>query len=523
MFNKNNDDLNTELQNNNNLNAQQHDNQDLNNQTQYNYNIEAQVEDNNNNLDSQVQDNINSVEQVQGADNWENTSSDDILSSTETTDNSTVYSQAQSDTDWDSQPQNTAYFVNSANQQFQNQLNYQESIVKPDNKRRHNLLAYMSLVLVTSVITSFVVGGALYTSFSKQLSNMQSNISSNSKLLQTSSSEKNISGTNLVASTNSDDLTVTEIAKKVGPSIVGIKMTIKTNNRSYFFGSSMPSTSDAEGSGIIISSDGYIMTNYHVVEYADPNSNVKNTTLTVYLPDKREATAKFIGGDSDNDLALIKIDLTNLPVAELGDSSNVEVGDLAVAIGNPLGMEFAGSVTSGVISALNRQLNTGNMSLNLIQTDAAINPGNSGGALLNAKGQVIGINSAKISVSGVEGLGFAIPINTAKPIIEQLKTYGYVKGKPLVGISGQEVSQDISEMYGIPVGIYVVEVPAGGAAQAAGIKKGDVLVKLDGKQIKTMSDIDAVKKLHKAGDTVDAVVIRGDKTLTLKLTFTEDK
>ncbi|QNU68721.1 trypsin-like peptidase domain-containing protein [Ruminiclostridium herbifermentans] len=380
----------------------------------------------------------------------------------------------------------------------------------------------MSLVLVTSVITSFVVGGALYTSFSKQLSDVQNNISSNGGLLQTSSAENNISGTNLVASSNLRDLTVTEIAKKVGPSIVGIKMTFKTNTRNFFFGS-MPSTSDAEGSGIIISSDGYIMTNYHVVEYADPNSNLKNTTLTVYLPDKREATAKFIGGDSDNDLALIKIDLTNLPVAELGDSSSVEVGDLAVAIGNPLGMEFAGSVTSGVISALNRQLKTGNMSLNLIQTDAAINPGNSGGALLNSKGQVIGINSAKISVSGVEGLGFAIPINTAKPIIEQLKTYGYVKGKPLVGITGQEVSQEISEMYGIPVGIYVVEVPTDGAAYAAGIKKGDVLVKLDGKQIKTMSDIDAVKKLHKAGDTVDAVVIRGDKTLTLKLTFTEDR
>ncbi len=522
MFNRNNDDWNTELQNNNDLNAQQNDNQDLNNETQYNYNIEAQVEDNNNS-DTKVQDNTNSIEEVQGADNWESLSNDDSISNSETQDNSTVYSQAHSNTDLDSQTQNTAYFVNSTNQQFHNRLNYKESIVKPDNKRRHNLLAYMSLVLVTSVITSFVVGGALYTSFSKQLGAMQNNISSNSRLLQTSSAENNISGTNLVASTNLNDLTVTEIAKKVGPSIVGIKMTFKTNNRSFFFGSSAPSTSDAEGSGIIISSDGYIMTNYHVVEYADPNSNIKNTTLTVYLPDKREATAKFIGGDSDNDLALIKVDLTNLPVAELGDSSSVEVGDLAVAIGNPLGMEFAGSVTSGVISALNRQLNTGNMSLNLIQTDAAINPGNSGGALLNSKGQVIGINSAKISVSGVEGLGFAIPINTAKPIIEQLKAYGYVKGKPLVGISGQEVSQDISEMYGIPVGIYVIEVPVGGAAQAAGIKKGDVLVKLDGKQIKTMSDIDAVKKLHKAGDTVDAVVIRGDKTLTLKLTFTEDK
>jgi serine protease Do len=516
MLDKDSNNLNTDFQNDNHLNTPQHNNQDLNNQAQYIYNIEVKAED-------QVQDNISSIEQLQGADNSGYTSSDNITSSTQAQTNDTVYSQVQNTTNWDNQSQNTSYFINGVNQQFQNQLNYKESIVKPENKRRHTLLTYMSLVLVTSVITSFVVGGALYTSFSKQLSNIQNNVSSTGGLVQTSSVGDNISGTNLVASTNLKDLTVTEIAKKVGPSIVGIKMTFKTNTRGFFFGSSIPSTSDAEGSGIIISSDGYIMTNYHVVEYADPNSNIKNTTLTVYLPDKREATARFIGGDSDNDLALIKIDLANLPVAELGDSSSVEVGDLAVAIGNPLGMEFAGSVTSGVISALNRQLKTGNMSLNLIQTDAAINPGNSGGALLNSKGQVIGINSAKISVSGVEGLGFAIPINTAKPIIEQLKTYGYVKGKPLVGISGQEVSQDISDMYGIPVGIYVVEVPTDGAAYAAGIKKGDVLVKLDGKEIKTMSDIDAVKKLHKAGDTVDAVVIRGDKTLTLKLTFTEDK
>lgn len=515
MSDYNNDNWNNPLQNNNDLSSEPLYNNNLNDNSNMQENIE---------LDAHTQETTNFDVQSQNTFVYNTESQNNNVFHVEPQNTSDFNNQYQSNADWSSSQSHINYESNT-NQQYLYQPYYKENIIKYENKKRHKLLTYMSLVLITSVVTSFVVGGALYTSFSNKLNDIQNGISTNggSKATTVASTAKSISGTHLVASKNADDLSVTEIAKKVGPSIVGIKMTVQTNTRSFFFGSSSPSTSDSEGSGIIISSDGYIMTNYHVVEYADPNSNIKNATLKVYLPDKREATAKFIGGDSDNDLALIKIDLTGLPVAELGNSSDVEVGDLAVAIGNPLGMEFAGSVTAGVISALNRQLKTGNMSLNLIQTDAAINPGNSGGALLNSKGQVIGINSAKISVTGVEGLGFAIPIDTAKPIIEQLKTYGYVKGKPLVGISGQEVSEDISKMYGIPVGIYVVEVTNGGAAQAAGIKKGDVITKLDGKEVKTMSDIDAIKKLHKAGDTVSVVVIRGDKTLTLRLTFTEDR
>lgn len=429
--------------------------------------------------------------------------------------------------DWNNQSQNNLNFEVSPVQENPTQTYYKEIIVNQEKRKKHKFLTYLSLMLVTSIVTSFIVGGTMYFGFSKQLSDVQKNIdqvSTNVKSTQKAAdSASSVTGTNLATSTsNSGQLTVAEIAKKVGPSIVGIKMEVKNNRQSNFFGQGS-SSSGSEGSGIIISSDGYIITNYHVVQYADTSTSSSKATLTVYLPDKREAKATFIGGDSDNDLALIKIDLTNLPVAELGDSSNVEVGDLSVAIGNPLGMEFAGSVTSGVISALNRQIDTGDATMNLLQTDAAINPGNSGGALLNSQGQVIGINSAKISVTGVEGLGFAIPINTAKPIIEQLKSYGYVKGKPLVGISAQEVSEEISSMYGIPVGVYIVEVTAGGAAEKAGILKGDVLTKLDGKEIKTMSDIDAVKKLHKAGETVSAVVSRNDKNVTVQLTFTEDK
>lgn len=432
--------------------------------------------------------------------------------------------------DWNSQSQNNYNFYNDPYDNKQ-QTYYKEIVVRPEKSRKRKFITYVSLVLITSLVTSFTVGGALYSIFSKQLDEQAGELqkavamvnSSNQNASQTSNTSDTLKATKLSSTTSSGNLTVTEIAKKVGPSIVGIKMSVKSTRQSGYFSMS-PSSSDSEGSGIIISSDGYIMTNYHVVQYSDKkNYPTANTTLTVYLPDKREAQATFIGGDSENDLALIKINLTDLPAAELGDSSSVEVGDPAVAIGNPLGMEFAGSVTYGVISALNRQLNTGDVMMNLIQTDAAINPGNSGGALLNSKGQVIGINSAKISVTGVEGLGFAIPINTAKPIIEQLKAYGYVKGKPLIGISAQEVSEEISDMYGIPVGLYITDVASGGAAEAAGIRKGDVLIKMDGKTVKTMSDIDAIKKSHKAGDTVSGVVSRSGKQISVNITFTEDK
>ncbi|HEX3045541.1 MAG TPA: trypsin-like peptidase domain-containing protein, partial [Bacillota bacterium] len=249
----------------------------------------------------------------------------------------------------------------------------------------------------------------------------------------------------------------------------------------------------------------------------------RNVTLQVFLPDKRQANAKFIGGDQSNDLAVIKVDLNNLPVAELGDSSKLEVGEPAIAIGNPLGMEFAGSVTAGVISALNRTVAVEDKTLNLIQTDAAINPGNSGGALVNSQGQVIGINTIKISVSGVEGLGFAIPINNAKPIIDQLIMFGYVKGRPAIGIAGKEITQDIAQYYNLPLGIYVVQVTPGSGAAKAGLQQGDILVNLDGKEVKTMTDLDAVKKEHKANDTVAVTFIRDGNKKTVKLTFSEER
>ncbi|AUS97386.1 peptidase S1 [Clostridium thermosuccinogenes] len=390
-------------------------------------------------------------------------------------------------------------------------------------KKKSNLKTYISLVLATSLISSTAVGGALYSKFSGELKKQEALIQK-AGIVSTinNSNSSSIDRGGVIKTALVKGSTVTEIAKKVGPSVVGIRMSV-ANPQSRYFGVEM-GQSKAEGSGVIISQDGYIMTNYHVVEYADPKNNAsKNSTLEVFLPDGRQAKATYVGGDSKNDLAVIKIELENLPVAELGDSSQLEVGELAVAIGNPLGMEFAGSVTAGVVSALDRKVAADDKTLNLIQTDAAINPGNSGGALVNSQGQVIGINTIKISVAGVEGLGFAIPINDAKPIIDQLILFGYVKGRPLIGISGMEITETIANQYGLPVGIYVMDVTAGSGADKAGIRKGDILVSLADKEAKTMKDLDEIKKGYKAGDTVNVVVVREDGKKTLKLVFSEEK
>ncbi|MDF2522549.1 MAG: peptidase [Clostridiales bacterium] len=404
------------------------------------------------------------------------------------------------------------------------ELNSNEENLNKKVKRKSNIKIVITLMLASSVLSSSLVGGVLYSKFSDQLKNQTAllqNAAKASNIVNTAS--PSVSNLNLSKTALTKGSPTTEIVKKVGPSIVGIRINVKTQ-QSWFTGGESLGQSAGEGSGVIISSDGYIMTNYHVVEYADPKNNKsQSTTLEVFLPDKRQATAKFIGGDSKNDLAVIKIELNNLPAAELGDSSTLEVGEQAIAIGNPLGMEFAGSVTAGVISALNRSVAMEDKTLNLIQTDAAINPGNSGGALVNSQGQVIGINTVKISVTGVEGLGFAIPINEAKPIVDQLMMFGYVKGRPFIGISGREVTQALAKTYNLPQGVYIAEVTPDGGAGKAGMKKGDILVSLAGKEVTTMKDLDNIKKDNKAGDTVDAVVVRDGERLTLKLTYSEEK
>jgi len=310
------------------------------------------------------------------------------------------------------------------------------------------------------------------------------------------------------ASTTGSQLTLQQIAQKVVPSVVCIQNYQVTQNTRYTiggangYGDSAAANTDesavdpaSEGSGIVATSDGYIITNAHVVSGA--------SSLKVILSDGTKYTAKLIGSDSVTDLAVIKIEATGLTVAEFGSSDDLKVADTVMAVGNPGGLEFNSSVTIGYVSALNREITNSETgyTMKCIQTDAAINPGNSGGALVNMYGQVIGINSSKIVATGYEGLGFSIPINVAQPIISDLKQYGYVKDRAVLGIAGQFIDDVTSRFYNLPTGMYVSTVTSD-AVTKAGIKKGDVITKIDGKAITSQNVITSIVTAKKPGDTV---------------------
>jgi serine protease Do len=296
---------------------------------------------------------------------------------------------------------------------------------------------------------------------------------------------------------------INKVAEIVGPAVVGIVISGNTTS---------PLTSDSySGSGIIFDSNGYIVTNNHVIEGA--------ANITVKLASGKSLVAKVVGADSRSDLAVIKIDAVNLPVAKLGDSSKVKVGDLAIAIGNPLGEEFAGTVTSGIISALNRTIQYEGSVYKVLQTDAAINPGNSGGALCNKDGEVIGINSLKIGASdNAEGMGFAISINEAKTIMDSLMSTGKVS-RPYLGIYGATVVAGNNSIEGV----YVKEVVSGSGADAAGIQPTDIITELDGQKVKEFDEISTILDKHKVGDMISCNIQRGGKTITVNITLSEMK
>lgn len=302
------------------------------------------------------------------------------------------------------------------------------------------------------------------------------------------------------------ELSTVDISKKVGPAVVGITSTV--NNIYSIFNTS--TTSEGTGSGIIISSDGYIVTNNHVIDGA--------SAVKVTLNTGTEYEAKVIGSDSKTDLAVLKIKPNEtLTVAELGDSSQIQVGERAIAIGNPLGLEFFGSTTQGIISAINRKITVGDRTMSVIQTDAAINEGNSGGALVNAYGQVIGINAVKISSSSVEGMGFAIPISEAKPVLEDLIKFGYVKGRPVLGISARDVTKDMAVRQGWPIGVQVMAAQVGSGAEIAGLQQGDIITKADGKEVKNFDDLNEIKDSHKPGEIMNLEVYKYETGLTAKV------
>lgn len=372
------------------------------------------------------------------------------------------------------------------------------SHVEPQQKKNSKKSNGFRAVVATGLICSLVgggIGGAVGANLAVSNSNA-AQMSNNG-----GSSQVQLVG-------NSGEISpVIAIAQKVTPSVVGVKVYSTYN----YWGRQM--NAQGSGSGIIYSEDGYIITNYHVIENA--------TSVTVTLSDGTEYEAQIVGSDSTSDLAVLKVNANNLPAAELGDSDKLQIGELVVAIGNPLGYE--NTVTDGIVSGLNRQLTDYTDAMTLIQTNAAINSGNSGGALVNSKGEVVGINSAKLVASNAEGMGFALSINEVKPIVEELMNQGHVS-RPYLGVSinsQYQVDEATAEKYEIPMGIQIAEVVKGGPAEKAGLQAGDIIYKVDDTLIQSFEDLSDIIDNCQVGDELRILANRNGQKITANVVLTE--
>lgn len=379
---------------------------------------------------------------------------------------------------------------------------YREPVGKKKKRSfKGSLFSYIIVVLIASLIGGLVspyIGARLYGDILPD---------PNSNKYLSEAQTINISPSDYVPST------VTAVAKKAISSVVGIT-TVEEVQQFWFL--EPEEREGLVGSGVIVDSDGYILTNSHVI------ADGKAKAVNVLFENGDKGEAEIIWNDALLDLAVIKVDKTGLPVADLGDSDELEIGELAVGIGNPLGLEFQRTVTSGIISGLNRNIRIGqNIIEDLIQTDASINPGNSGGPLLNSKGEVIGINTAKIK--GGEGLGFAIPINKAKLIVEEVVESGTFETVAL-GISSIFV-KDYEEMFGVDFevdkGIIIVKVHQGTPAHKAGLLNGDIVIKLGDLEINNINDLKKGLYNYSLGDSETLTIIRNGETITVDVTFTQ--
>lgn len=365
--------------------------------------------------------------------------------------------------------------------------------------------------LVAIVIMSLVGGGAAGVGYYIAESYFKGNPVGLSTNYFQSNTELN-SIMEISAFYDGTEKSIVAISEEVGSSIVGI--TTKVSYRDWF---NNIKTSEGAGSGIIFKKDAeaiYILTNNHVVDEADE--------LLVEFYEDRLVKAILVGTDEATDIGIIKVPIANLdegmnekikPVV-FGNSDGIKVGETAIAIGNPLG--YKNTITVGVISALDRKIDTANI-LSLIQTDAAINPGNSGGALVNTRGEVIGMNTIKISDTQVEGIGFALPINEVKPIIDDLITYGYVS-KPVLGIAGRDIDEELSELYDLPIGIVIMGVYKDSSAESVGIKRGDVIVAINDRHMNSIRDLSEYLSSFDVGETVKVKIVRdGDQKIEYEI------
>ena len=386
---------------------------------------------------------------------------------------------------------------------------------KPKKKKKFNggRVARSAVALVLAAAMGFAGGfvGAKYGGSGKVVIQQAAPSAASDSSTGSSGADSTITA----ASSSGSSLTTEQVADMVSPSVVVITTEQVVYSQWSWYGQSQ--VESGAGSGVIISSDGYILTCAHVVDGA--------STITVTIDDK-DYTATLVGEDTTSDVAVIKIDATGLTPATVGDSDSLKVGQSVMAVGNPLG-ELGGTVTGGMISALNRSVTIqGSSSVNtmsLIQMDASVSPGNSGGGLFNMSGELVGIVNAKSSSSDAEGLGFAIPINDAIKVAQQLLENGYVTGRPYLGITylGVEDAQTAAQLGVNAYGVYVVEVVKGGPAERAGLQSGDRIVSIDGSEIGTKDDLSALMQKHTAGDTLSITIARGGQMQTINVTLGE--
>ena len=386
---------------------------------------------------------------------------------------------------------------------------------KPKKKKKFNggRVARSAVALVLAAAMGFAGGfvGAKYGGSGKVVIQQAAPSAASDSSTGSSGADSTITA----ASSSGSSLTTEQVADMVSPSVVVITTEQVVYSQWSWYGQSQ--VESGAGSGVIISSDGYILTCAHVVDGA--------STITVTIDDK-DYTATLVGEDTTSDVAVIKIDATGLTPATVGDSDNLKVGQSVMAVGNPLG-ELGGTVTGGMISALNRSVTIQGTSstntMSLIQMDASVSPGNSGGGLFNMNGELVGIVNAKSSSSDAEGLGFAIPINDAIEVAQQLLENGYVTGRPYLGITflGVEDAQTAAQLGVNAYGVYVVEVVKGGPAERAGLQSGDRIVSIDGTEIASKDDLGTLMQKHAAGDTLNITIARNGQMQTVSVTLGE--
>lgn len=392
------------------------------------------------------------------------------------------------------------YYDNLNNQTFGND-DFSEFQPPKKKKERKNKNGYSIVTVIVCMLLAAVIGASTAAGV---MINYNKNMSDNFTNNISGITEQSITNINVDETAES---AIQAVAQKVTPSVVGIATTIATTN---FFGGSSEST--GSGSGIIYSSDGYIITNYHVIESAVTSNSSK---IEVYLSNDAEKAyqATVVGYNITNDLAVVKINATNLTAIEKGNIDSVKVGQYVAAIGSPGGLEFMGSVTYGIISGLNRVISDSSSddSVNLIQTDAAINPGNSGGALVNTKGQLIGVNSSKIAATEYEGMGFAIPIDTVVEVCDKIIAREY-EPNPYIGVTiNEKYTAEILERMGYPVGAVVKSVISGGPADKCGIRSGDIIISYGDVAITDYSMLNDAVAASKPGNVVKVKIYRSKK------------